>query len=273
MERRFRHSYEVRYDESNLYGFATPTAIFRYMQDIAGLDSQEVDLSEGGLWVARRTVIDFGKPIPARTSLELETYPLGFTRVTAQRGYFFYLKEAGNTSPVFSGRTLWVYLNPNGKPARIPESYIKAWLPDNPKKLVEEKPWPVFPEKTPFLFSSRVNFSDLDVMAHMNNTSYVEVLDNAAWKVFEELNLSLEPGKGFYSPLSYDIEYQVSAQLGDPLQVRSWFEPVAGVKTRFERFQLIYRQQELLARSRSRWEWVGLTGEAEAEPLLNKLWL
>ncbi len=271
MERRFRHSYEVRYDECNVYGFATPTAILRYMQDIAGLDSKEVDLSEGGAWIARRTVVEFQKVIPARAKLEVETYPSGFSKVTALRGYFFYLADQEWAEPAIKARTLWVYLDPSGRPGRIPESYVKIWLPGTSKKISEEAPWPPLPQKPPFLFSTRVNFSDLDVMAHMNNTSYVEGLDNAGWRVFQEVGIPLGPGNGFYAPVAYDIEHQKSARLGEQLQIQSWFYRVEGAEKQFERFQLILGDGVLLARSRSRWEWLPDNPE-NSFPVLSRLW-
>ena len=81
----FTKTYQVRYDECNLYGFLTPAAAARYLQDIAVLHYNSANLNDNGNWIARRTVIDFHTAIPAYTSLTLKTFVGGVSKVTSQR--------------------------------------------------------------------------------------------------------------------------------------------------------------------------------------------
>src|SRR5690348_2322203 len=84
MNREFRQSHIVRYDECNCYGLLTPAAFLRYMQDIAAQDAEDAQLSGNGYWVIKRTVISFTEPVHIHTPLTLKTYGVGFTRITAQ---------------------------------------------------------------------------------------------------------------------------------------------------------------------------------------------
>lgn len=270
MQLRFKRTYEVRFDECNLYGFVTPASALRYLQDIAGWHAYHISAGEPGIWVARRTILEFIAPIPARSVLEIETYSLGFTKVTGQRGYDVRLP---NGDLALKGRTLWVYLDARGRPARVPASYQEiARLTGIPQ---DEAPLPPDPPRTPFVSSAPVRFSDLDVMSHMNNAAYVELFDNVAWEAFAGIGLLPDNGTGQLFPLHYDIEYQASAQAGDLMTVRSWFEKgaVNGPNFEFEQVQRVFRDNTTLARSRSRWRWQPSQSEKAPLPAFERLHL
>src|SRR6266480_1834332 len=87
MNRQFCLTHTVRYDEGNCDGILIPAAFLRFMQEIAARDAQDARLVGEGYWVIKRTVMSFTTPIPIHARLELKTYGIGFTRITAQRGY------------------------------------------------------------------------------------------------------------------------------------------------------------------------------------------
>ena len=87
MNRQFCLTHTVRYDECNCDGVLTPAAFLRYMQDIAARDAEDARLEGDGYWVIKRTMISFASPVPIHAKLKLKTYGIGFTRITAQRGY------------------------------------------------------------------------------------------------------------------------------------------------------------------------------------------
>ncbi len=263
MAYRFEQTYRVRYDECNLYGLVTPVAVLRYLQDIAALDAVQSALIGTGDWVARRTIIEFHAPIPARAQLRLQTYPLGFTKVTAWRGYDVLTEgEAGKAAQLaVKARTLWVYLDVRGRPTRIPPELLAIWVPPGTTLTLppDEAAWPTFPAQPQFETTAAVRFSDLDVMGHMNNAAYVELFDNAAWDVFAQNGLLPQQAHSYPLPLYYDIEYAASARPGDILQIHSWFEPAASVVPQagqiFERLQRVHTNDTVLVRARSRWQW------------------
>ena len=285
MQFNFRQSYDVRYDECNVFGYVTPAALLRYLQDIAGLDAARVQLITNGTWVARRTVIEFGsQSVPARAKLEIETYPMGFSKVTAHRAYDLRLLPAGtftaNTvsdepidrpTPLIQARTLWVFLDEQGHPARIPASFYNFWQVNGPRPQPRpEAEWPPFPERTPRQCLAQVGFSDLDVMGHMNNAAYVEHLDDAAWQAFQQIGLRPDQSPGYLKPLHYDIEYSQSAIAGDDLTIDSWFSPLPDPANSFERLDRILCHDKLIVRARSRWQWQTDSGKGLD---LSRLWV
>lgn len=253
MKRQFCQVHIVRYDECNCDGLLTPTAFLQYMQDIAARDAEDAQLSGDGYWVVKRTVIFFRAPVQMHTRLELKTYGMGFTRITAQRGYEARIANEPSDEPIISARTLWVYIDPRGRPTRLPEGTAQTWLPDGPLPQQPEAPLPAFPESTPETTSSVVRFSDIDPMRHMNNASAVEMLDNAGWEAYAKGGITPEAAQ--LDILLYDIEYIDSPRLGDRLEIQTWLDPFPSVGREFSKLQRITRGERVMVRAHSRWLW------------------
>jgi len=249
MRRRFRRSYTVRYDDGDCYGLLTPATFLRYLQDIVVQDADDAHFAGGGYWVAKRTVVNFSAPVPVHSTLELETSVIGSTRITAQRSYIARLVD--HAEPLITARTLWVYLDARGRPARMPEGMAQIWLPDGPVSPQPEAAWPAFPESSPERSIYSVRFLDIDPMQHMNNVAYAVALDNAAWDAYAKAGVT--PDAVVMHALAYDIEYAESARFGDQLEVSTWFDtfPVAGQEC--TRLQQIKRGDVVLVRAHSRW--------------------
>jgi acyl-CoA thioesterase FadM len=249
MKRRFRRSYTVRYDDGDCYGLLTPATFLRYLQDLVTLDAEDAQFSGAGYWVARRTIVNFSAPVPVHSTLELETSVIGATRITAQRSYTAHAVD--HVEPLITARTLWVYLDARGRPARMPEEMAQIWLPDGPLPPQPEAAWPVFPESRPERSMYSVRFLDIDPMQHMNNAAYAVALDNAAWDAYAKAGVT--PDALAMHVLMYDIEYAESARFGDQLEVSTWLDtlPVAGQEC--TRLQQIKRGDVVLVRARSRW--------------------
>ncbi|HTK05774.1 MAG TPA: acyl-ACP thioesterase domain-containing protein [Ktedonobacteraceae bacterium] len=253
MKRQFRYHYTVRYDEGDCYGLMKPSTFLRYMQDIASLDAEDAQLGGDGFWVVKRTVVSFTAPVPVHTSLEVKTYGLGFTRITAQRAYDAHIVGQEQSRPVVAARSLWVYVDTRGRPTRLPERTAQIWLPDGPEPQIPDAPWPEFPQRAPERVNYTVRFSDTDLMKHINNATYIEVLDNAAWEAYAKAGIT--PDNAEMHVLSYEIEYLESARLGEQLEIHTWLEPVPGPGQQFTRLQQVMRNGTLLVKVRSRWQW------------------
>ena len=249
MNRQFWQTHTVRYDECNCGSVLTPTAFLCYMQEIAGLDAEDAQLSGSGYWVVKRSVISFATSVPVHTKLNLKTYGIGATRITVQRGYEAYI--ADTQKPVVSARTLWVYVDAHGRPARLPEETVRVWLPDGPMPQLPEAPLPAFPETTPETTSLRVQFSDIDSARHLNNASAVEMLDNASWQAYA--GNGMLPDTTSLNALFYDIEYADSPRFGEQLEIQSWLEPFPSTGQECSRFQQITREGKVVVKAYSRW--------------------
>ena len=253
MRREFGLTHVVRYDECNCFGLLTPTAFLRFMQDIAARDAADAQLSGNGYWVVRQTVMSFNAPVPMHTRLDLKTFGIGFTRITAQRGYEARLAGQPFADPVLSARSLWVYVDPRGRPIRLPERTGEIWLPDGPQPQLADAPFPAFPASEPAAITTIVRFSDIDPMMHMNNASAVEKLDNAAWEVYATGGIT--PASAQMDALHYEIEYIDSPRFDDQLAIQTWLTPFPSPGQEFSQFQQITREDKVMVRAHSRWLW------------------
>ncbi len=253
MNRQFCLTHTVRYDECNCDGVLTPAAFLRYMQEIASRDSEDAQLGGEGYWVIKRTVMVFTTPIPIHTRLELKTYGTGFSRITAQRGYEAHLSTALDDEALVSARTLWVYVDPQGRPTRLPDRTTQIWLSDGPRPPQPEPPFPAAPLHPPITTSAVVQFSQIDLMHHLNNASVVEMLDDIGWEALTTRGIT--PTSTRFTIHRYDIEYGDSPRFGDRLEVQSWFEPLPEEGQEFTRFQCITRAGKTMIQARSHWLW------------------
>lgn len=252
MNRQFLLTHTVRYDECNCDGVLTPVAFLRYMQDIAAQDAEDAQLSGDGYWIVKRTTISFAASVPIHTRLVLKTYGIGFSRITAGRGYEAHVAERdGEGKPVIVARTLWVYVDARGRPMRLPGDTAQIWLPDGPRPPQSETPLPPAPSEEPERTVASVRFSDLDLMNHMNNAAAVEMLDNAGWEACIKGGIS--PDLARLDCVSYEIDYVDSPRFGDQLEIQSWHEPFPVIGQEFTRLQQITRAGNVMVRARSRW--------------------
>jgi len=259
VNREFYLTHTVRYDESNCDGVLTPAAFLRYMQEIASRDAEDVQLEGNGYWVIKRTIMSFATPIPIHTSLEVKTYGIGFSRITAQRGYEARQTLVSQKEPLVWARTLWVYVDPNGRPTRLPERTAQIWLPDGALLPQPEQPFPASPQRLPVTMSAVVRFSEIDLMQHLNNASAAEMLDNAGWEALARSEITPDGAK--FTIRHYDIDYVDSPRIGEHLEVQSWFEPYPTVGQEYTRIQHITREGKTMVRARSRWLWQAVQEE------------
>ena len=253
MNRQFSLTHTVRYDECNCDGFLTPAAFLRYMQETASRDAEDAQLEGDGYWVIKRTVMSFATPIPIHTTLQLQTYGMGFSRITAQRGYKANQTLVHQDEPLVSARTLWVYVDHHGRPTRLPERTAQIWLPDGVLPPQPEQPFPTFPEYLPITTTAVVQFSHIDLMQHLNNAASVEMLNNASWEALASSEIT--PAGARFAIRHYDIEYVDSPRFAEHLEVQTWFDPLPTVGQEHIRLQRITRAGKTMVRARSRWHW------------------
>jgi acyl-CoA thioesterase FadM len=253
MNRQFCLKHTVRYDECNCDGVLTPVAFLRYMQDIASQDAEDSQLVGEGYWIIKRTKMSFAASIPLHASLELKTFGIGFSRITAMRGYEAREAHAPQDEPLASARTLWVYVNSSGRPVRLPERTAEIWMPDGVLAPPPDQPFPAFPEHQSVTTLAVVKFSEIDLMQHLNNASVVEILDNAGWEALTSKEIT--PANARFTIRDYDIEYSDSPRFGEHLEIQNWFEPFPKPGHEFTRFQYMTRKGKTMVRACSRWFW------------------
>jgi acyl-CoA thioester hydrolase len=95
--------------------------------------------------------------------------------------------------------------------------------------------------------------ADIDRLGHVNNVTYVRWVQDAAVAHWTARAPREEQERLLWVVLRHEIDYKLSAQLGDTIQARTW----VGVSTRvtFERFTELRRAADgaLLAKARTLW--------------------
>jgi len=150
-------------------------------------------------------------------------------------------------------RALWVYVDPHGRPTRLPERTAEIWLPDGVQPPQPEPPFPTAPRDAPVTTPERVQFSQIDLIHHLNNASAVEMLDDEGWEGLAAHEIT--PAEARLTIRRYDIDYGDSPRLGDRLEILSWVDPLPEEGREFTRFQRITRAGKTMIQARSHWLW------------------
>ena len=171
--RRYVATRTVRLGDAGLDGTLRLDALARFLQDVAADDAADVGLRDAS-WVVRRTVLEIeGRPRYGER-IELTTTCGGLGSRWAERR----TTVEGPTSRI-EASSLWVHLDPSGRPAALPPLFLEAYaeaaagrtvssrltLPSPPEGAGPGSPWPV-------------RATDFDVLGHVNNAVYWSVVED-----------------------------------------------------------------------------------------------
>jgi acyl-ACP thioesterase len=191
----------VRLADADPSGRIRLDALSRYLQDVATDDAAEAGLVDG--WILRRLALRIDALPRFRDDLELATWCSGTAASAAERCTT--LAAPGEAAVAVSAVALWVFVGPDGRPARLDRSGFTArYGPEVDRKVgtrlrlgdpppdVTGQPWPL-------------RSSDVDVLRHVNNTVSLVALEDALvgaglaatpppWEVEVEYRAAIEPG-------------------------------------------------------------------------------
>lgn len=213
----FARPYRVRFDEAGADGQARPSAIVRYLQDLAWQHSAAAGLdrawyTDRGLgWLVRGLELELCGSAWYGETLEVTTRITGWRRMWCRRVTSVTL---GGGATVAQAAIDWVLLDTGGRPVRIPaelESFASGVESFTPVRIdLPETP----PEVT--RVASSVRASDVDPMRHLNNAAYLDLVDEVATAA----GWPLGPGA------RVRLEYLQPALPGMALELAAW--PVDG---------------------------------------------
>ncbi len=188
------------------------TAICNILQNAAGLhalyrglgfeDMQQL----GHIWLMNRLKVRMNKFPVWTEKIKLQTW------VSSMRGpfsdrHFSFQNEAGE--PIGSASTFWVAVNiANRKPARVNSDSLPILADKLPDCGASNK----LPSVSDFDQSSmyQVQFSDLDMVGHVNNTKYVE------WIINHLVNIEAD-----FRPFEVEMNFLSETLLGEKVIIRS----------------------------------------------------
>lgn len=177
----FARPYRVRFDEAGADGLVRPSALVRYLQDLAWQHSEAAGFdrawyaTHGWGWLVRGLELELCDSAGYGETLSVTTRITGWRRMWCRR-----LTEILSASgdPVARARIDWVLLDTTGRPVRIP-SEIEAFAPDAESFTPVRVDLPA-PPPSAMVVTSAVRTSDLDPMAHLNNAAYLDLVAEAA---------------------------------------------------------------------------------------------
>lgn len=180
MEQVFKKTYKVETIHLDRYGRLKPSAMLYFAQEVATGHCDLLQLGwetlaeKGVFWVVVRTRLQVDRMPVAGESLTVETWPMPTTRSAFPRATAAYDREG---KPVFRCLSLWVLVDIASR---------KMVLPANADIALEgvvrggelAVPGSFLPKEGGTLHCRNVVYTDLDKNGHVNNTRYIDWVDD-----------------------------------------------------------------------------------------------
>lgn len=262
-------NFRVRYYECDAYGHLNNVNYLRYMQETAfdaaaaaGYDMQRLSQLNRQWWV-RETQIEYLRPVIYNDSVEVCTWVADFRHVSSRRMYE--VRKNGETELVARGWTDWIYIDTEtGRPVEIDVAVARSFFPEGlPDHFPTRSPFPTPPAPPAGRFDAhrKVRWPEIDSAQHVNNTVYLEYIEDAGMEVIEHFGWPLErmASENFALLIrQHHIQYRLPARLGDELVISTWVSDVR--RSSAVRHYTIHRQGEdtILVRVQSLGVWVSL---------------
>lgn len=209
--------YRVRFDEAGADGLARTGTLLRYAQDIAWRHSEALGFDRTWYserdrwWVVRSAEVTIVEPVPMGTTLRLATAVIGHRKIWARRRGEFRMPDGTVTAIAMVD---WVLLDDRGRILRIPDDFGTAFpnmaLTDDIIRVA----LPPAPDDGVTL-DMIVRPHDLDPMAHVNNATYVDWIEEVVVAAGGAAITTTTPRR-------IALEYAASAELGDRLRATAW---------------------------------------------------
>ena len=188
MEPIYTQQFTINDNAVDRYGRLKPSMILFYVQEMAGrhfdLIAMDYDqlAAKGMIWAIIRQRVQISR-IPTRgETIRVETWPMPNTRAAFPRSVIAYDAEGHE---VFRSISLWVLMDVNTRSMILPAKSglsVPGTVRGN-----ELAPPTALPSKVMANHRSRsVCFTDLDRNGHMNNTRYMDWIDDLLPSAFHE---------------------------------------------------------------------------------------
>ena len=206
--REFTARRRVRLGDATPNGRLRLDSLARYLQDVSNDDTRDAKWSDPDWWVVRRTVIDVYRFPKYLEEIDLTTWCGGLGSRWAERRTQLTSLDG---EVLADAAALWVHVDSQTlQPSRVPEDVVSTLTSSSggrdvgAKLLLKSKlfasgvdvlqlPWPL-------------RFSDFDVVKHMNNAAY--------WEMIEE---HLAQHSELREPLRAIVEHIVQVEQGQDL--------------------------------------------------------
>jgi acyl-CoA thioesterase FadM len=211
--------YSVRFEESTADETVRAAVYLAWAADIAWQHSTALGFgrdwySQRGLfWLVRAVRLDVLRPIKTYSSVLVGTRVYGYRRIAARR----HCDVRDIHGELLASLEIdWVMTNERGAPTRVPEEMLSLVSADPPtfemlKVALPETPAGAFKRRL------RVARRDLDPLDHVNNSVYVDYLEEALAATGADAGELLVT-----TPRRYEVDFVASAERDDILVGRTW---------------------------------------------------
>jgi len=217
MPYRIVRPYRVRFEESTANETMRTAVYLAWAADVAWQHSTALGFGRdwytqrGLFWLVRAVRLDILRPIETYASVFVGTRVYGYRRIAARRDC-----DVCDATGELRARMQvdWVMTNVRGVPTRVPEDMFALVTADAPTFELLKVSLPVTPRGA---FERRVSIArrDLDPLDHVNNSVYVDYLEEAlAAAGADDLLVA--------APRRYEVDFASSAGPGDVLVGRAW---------------------------------------------------
>ena len=180
MESIFRQTYEISAIHLDRYGRVKPSVILYFAQEAAGGHCQELSLDWDTLkkrnlfWAVIRHRVQISRLPAAGETITVETWPMPTTRSAFPRATVAYDAQGAE---VFRSVSLWVLMDTQTRAMVLPgKSGIE--LTGTLRGTELAPPSSILPKPLVNTVSRRVGYTELDRNGHMNNTRYLDWIDD-----------------------------------------------------------------------------------------------
>ncbi len=189
MSKIFTRTFRVRWGELDPSGTVSPANYLRYLietawdwGDAVGLgvnDSQAL----GMFWLIRETEIHFLRTLRHNDTFNFTIWLAKWQRVRGTRCFELKLKENGDV--IAQGTQQVVCMDAkSGRPASPPEDLIEKLRSESPRVFPFERFPKITSVEIPHITQRQVEWMDLDVYEHVNNSVYINYAEEATTQAF-----------------------------------------------------------------------------------------
>lgn len=209
--------YRIRFEEASDDSTTRAAIYLAWMQDIAWQHSTGLGfrrdwyMDRGLTWLVRAVRLDILEPVSPYSTVHVSTQVHGYRRIAARRQTSVFDPDG---RPLARAQIDWVMINDRGIPTRVPAEMF-GFVPDgSPSFEMLTVAEPAVPPDA-FEFRCRVARRDLDPLAHVNNSVYVDYLEEALEHAGAADLLAATPRR-------YEVIFLAAAERDDVLVGRAW---------------------------------------------------
>lgn len=211
MEPIYQQKFHINDAAVDCFGRLKPSMLLFYVQEVAGIHATTLGAGYDALiaknlfWAILRTRVQITRLPRTGETIRVETWPMPTSRVAYPRSVVAY-DEAGNE--LFRAISLWCLMDKNSRSMVLPGKsgvLVEGTLRGNELAV----PGSLAIKGLGSSAERKVLFSDLDVNGHMNNTRYMEWMNDLLPSAFHK----------DHPPVEFTIFYHAEALEGELLDI------------------------------------------------------